>query len=251
MITVPDNTIAVLSYDSSWQNQQYIDAVFEPLKGKNTRDWFVSHAYHCLPIVMGNQYGFVVKSLYDAEIEWNGGNKVEDVIVNILSDQEFYEKNKNLQNISSHFGMGVVTVQNAFTLRTPPGINLMTINPPNSYIDGICHMTGVVEADNLRRDFTYNLRVTRPNHKIKIKVGDYIGCIIPYPRHFIDKYQMIDANSLFTTDEMTEELKCMKDFATERSQYDTKKTHGNGKRYWRGEDVYGNKFSDHQTGLDK
>lgn len=251
MIIIPENNIVAIAYDQHWQSQENIDKVFESLKGKNTRDWFINHAYHCLPLIIGNQYGFIVKSLYDFEAEWTGGNAVKDVKVTILSDPEYYKVNHNLQNITSHFGMGVITVQTAFALRTPPGINLMTINPPNYFIDGLYHMSGVVEADNLRRDFTYNLRLTRPNYKVKINTGDYIGCIIPYPRHFIDKFGIVDAKSLFSENEIGEETKCMSDFAVERSQYDSAKSNGNGKRYRRGEDVYGNKFPDHQTGPDR
>lgn len=112
-------------------------------------------------------------------------------------------------------------------------------------------MTGVVEADNLRRDFTYNLKVTRPNFKITICAGDYIGCIIPYNRHFIDQFSVVDAKSLFSESDINIEIQCMADFAKERSQEDKSKPNSNGKRYWRGEDIYGNKFEDHQINLDK
>ena len=112
-------------------------------------------------------------------------------------------------------------------------------------------MTGVVETDNLRRDFTYNLRITRPNHTIKINKEDYIGCIIPYPRHFIDKYSIVDATKVFDNESIQKERECAKAFGVERSTIDQQKKHRNGKRYWRGVDIYDNKFSDHQTGLDK
>lgn len=251
---VPDGKIYAISYDPTWQTQEHIDSVFESLKGKNKRDWFIEHAYHCLPLVIGNQYGFVVKSLYDFEVVWNGGNTPADVIVTILSDHEEYKKTKNLQSINSHFGMGTFTVQTPYQLRTPPGINLMTINPPNYYIDGLYHMTGVVEADNLRRDFTYNLRLTRPHYSVKVNKGQFIGCFIPYQRHFLDAFKVtkpLDAKLLVDETSINEERKCSSDFALERSSKDVNKKDGNGKRYWRGEDVYGNKFLDHQTSLDK
>ena len=248
---VPDSTIVAISYESKWQEQKYIDQVFESLKGNSKRDWFVNHAYHCLPLVIGNQYGFVVKSLYDFEVVWDGGESVKSVVVNMITPQEEYKSTYNLQSINSHFGMGTITVQMPYQLRTPSGINLMTINPPNSFIDGIYHMTGVVETDNLRRDFTYNLRITRPNFVVKVKKGDYIGCIIPYQRHFIDHYQIVDANKFISTENIETERQCAKDFGIERSTKDRDKPNGNGKRYWRGEDIYGNKFTDHQTNLDK
>ena len=67
---------------------------------------------------------------------------------------------------------------------------------------------------------------------------------LPYPN-------ILDANNTLTDQEIIDERQCMKDFAVERSTKDIKKKNGNGKRYWRGEDIYGNKFPDHQLGLDK
>lgn len=239
MITVPDKTIAAICFNDMHRNK--MDTIYSSLKNVKTRDWFIKHAYFCLPLVIGNQYGFVMKSLYDVSLLWNGGDSPEDLKVTI-HDKDQYVKDNNLQTFNSHFGMGVVTVQSAFTLRTPPNVNLMTINPPNSYIDGLYHMTGVVESDNLRRDFTYNLRVTRPNFEVQIKKGDIVGCVIPYPRNFIDNYSMVEGFRIFTSDEIGEEQQCIKDFGVERSTTDLAKPNKNGRRYFNGEDVYGNKF---------
>ena len=251
MVTIPEDNIVAISYDPVWQSQEHIDKVFQPLKGNSKRDWFVDHAYHCLPLVMGNQHGFIVKSLYDFEVYWEGGRQVDAVKVNMLTPENEYKSTYNLQSINPHFGMGTFTVQMPYQLRTPPNINLVTINPPNMFIDGIYHMTGVVETDNLRRDFTYNLRITRENYKIRINKGDPIGCIIPYPRHFIDKFEIKNADSILTKEIIESERKCARDFGIERSTKDKYKKNGNGKRYWRGIDVYDNKFPDHQTSLDK
>lgn len=248
---IPESKIVAISYEERWQTQEYIDSVFEPLKGKSKRDWFVTHAYHCLPLVIGNQYGFAVKSLYDFSVRWNGGNAMNDVQVNMITPAEEYRATYNLQSINPHFGMGTFTIQMPYQLRTNPGINLMTMNPPNAFKDGIYHMTGVVETDNLRRDFTYNLRITRPDHTIYFAKGDYIGCVMPYPRHFIDNYSIIDATNSISQEDIKAERECARAFGVERSTVDIKKKHGNGKRYWHGEDIYGNKFPDHQNGLDK
>jgi hypothetical protein len=246
---VPENIIACIAHNNDLQNQENVDLLFRSLKGEIKRDWFVKHAYFCLPLVMGNQHGFVLRSLYDFTVEWNGGERPEDVIVTHLDD-EYHNTNAGLQSIRSHFGMGTITIQTTFTLRTPDGINLMTINPPNMYVDGLYHMTGVIESDNLRRDFTFNLRATRPNYKVQVKKGDPIGCIIPYPRHFIDKYQMKNAVDVIDPMLIINERKCAADHGEERSKFDKNKLHGNGRRYHNGEDVYGNKFKDHQTHLD-
>lgn len=246
---IKDNHIALIAHCKTLQTDENVSLLFSSLKGSLKRDWFIKHAYFCLPLVMGNQHGFILKSIHDVEVIWNGGDSPSDVTVTYL-DKEFHDKNSSLQSIRSHFGMGTITIQTTFALRTPNGVNLMTINPPNHYIDGLYHMTGIVETDNLRRDFTYNLRITRPNFSIRIKKGDIIGCVIPYPRHFIDNFELVNAEKILSLDEVELERKCASDLGEERSKIDKDKKYGNGRRYFNGEDVYGNKFADHQINLD-
>ena len=246
MITIPAATIAAIPYQQEFASRESLDALFYSLNGETKRDWFSRHAYFCLPLVIGNQYGFALRSLYDFSVVWNGGNATSDLVITI-ADEEKYIQTANLQSVSSHFGIGIITVQTAFILRTPPGVNLMTVNPPNYFIDGLYHMTGVVEADNLRRDFTFNIKMTRPNYEVRVKRGDIIGCIMPYPRAFIDNFEIQLGNDIFTPEQIAEEQQCAADFAAERSGPDQQKRYKNGRRYFRGEDVYGNKFKDHQT----
>lgn len=205
------------------------------------RDWFSDHAYLCLPLVIGNQYGFVVKSQHSFDAYWDGGQG-KDATRIIMREQDVHSG----QYIKSHFGLGIITIQNSFSLRTPEGVNLMTINPPNYFIDGIGHMTGVVESDNLRRDFTFNLKITRSNYWVTVNKGDWIGCFIPTPRYFVDSFDMIDAKNYLTEEEIEAEQKCSADFAKERNGPDKQLSHQAGRRYFDGEDVYGNRFSDHQ-----
>lgn len=241
MITIPNGKIVTICESDRFIPS--IDLVVDSFKGNKKRDWFVNHAYFCLPLVIGNQYGFGIKSLKTFEVEWNGGESTRDCTLKIIeSDPE----HSDYQSISSHFGMGTITIQNRFTFRTPPGVNLMTINPPNYWIDGIQHMTGVIETDNLRRDFTFNLKVTRKNEKIRINRGDYIGCVIPIPRYFVDSFELEKGESILEKVEIDKERQAMADFGVERSTVDRDRLHGNGRRYFNGEDVYGNKFLDHQ-----
>ena len=217
------------------------DAEYVSLKGRKKRNWFSEHAYMCLPLVIGNQYGHIVRSMHSFDAYWDGGETPQATTIH------FTEKNtESRQQINSHFGLGIITVQNSFTLRTPEGVNLMTINPPNSFIDGLAHMTGVIETDNLRRDFTFNLKFTRAEHWIHVKRGDWIGCVIPIPRYYVDSFEMVDGREYLTREQIEEEIKCMKDFGIERTTTDVNKPHASGRRYFNGEDVYGNQFSDHQ-----
>ena len=85
--------------------------------------------------------------------------------------------------------MGVVTIQNRFTFRTPPDVNLMTINPPNYWIDGIQHMTGVIETDNLRRDFTFNLKELWEELLKQNQIQKIIDCFNIITTHNLDELQ--------------------------------------------------------------
>lgn len=242
-IIVPKNTIVALGDDPNFMGCHRHILEVPSVK----RDWFQPHAYRCLPLAIGNRYGIAVKSLYEFTATWNGGDQPDDVRIDILDgDGTTPEHAHPCQTVSSHFGMGTITVQNRFVLRTPPGVNLMTISPPNYFIDGVHYMTGVVETDNLRRDFTFNLRLTRPDHKVHIKVGDYVGCVLPIPRYYQDGFGVADAADLLSPEQVEDEHAIGLEFADERREADRGKPHGNGKRYFEGEDVRGNQFPDHQ-----
>lgn len=245
MICVPDNNIVVYGDESKFNGcHKYI---IESLEGKQRRNWFSKHAYHCLPMLIGNQYGFAIKSLYKFNAVWDGGDGSKNVNIEILDgDGKTPEHQNPCQFVSSHFGMGTITIQNRFVFRTPPGVNLMTIHPPNVFVDGLNHITAVIETDNLRRDFTFNLKLTRPNHKVTINKGDWIGCVLPIPRYFQDNFVISDSTEIFDNKEIYDEQMTAKTFGEERRKDDPKKRNGNGKRYFKGEDVWGNKFSDHQ-----
>ena len=236
---VPDDRILALPYDDHYAGLQ--DTVFLPLRGQHKRDWFSKHAYLCLPLVIGNQYGFAVKSLFHATFLWNGGPEPADTTITVHNTEEA-EAFGGLQLLASQFGLGIVTVQTAFALRTPPEVNLMTLQPPNQFIDGLQNLMGVVEADNLRRDFTFNLKITRPDHPIEIKVGDLLAAVLPIPRGFVEKFELIDAYECLSPETVAFEQQTARDFGREREEVDSKNKRGVGRRYFRGEDVYGQKF---------
>lgn len=235
---IPDNTLLVVPQPGVTREE--IDNLLIPLNLSKKRDWFNSHFYYCLPLTIGNTYGFIVKAERDVTFYWDG-----DVSVRGLTIQQNQEE-KRCQIFSNHFGSGIFTVQNNWHYRTPPGINLMTITPPNFPQHGLMHMTGVIETDNLRRDFTFNLKVTRPNTYITIKAGDPIGAFIPIPRYFADKFSIVHAQDYLTPDQIGAEIEVGREFSRQRNGEDLKKPHQSGRRYFKGEDAWGNKFSDHQ-----
>ena len=136
---VPKNTIVIFedSYDSDLKS--VIKKILK--RPDKTRDWFDPHFYKFLPLKIGNQYGFVLSAEFDFSFEWNGENGKDAVTFFVDDDSNNYGK---FPAIESHFGHGIITINPPFTLRTPPGVNLMTINPPNYFIPNITAMTGVI-----------------------------------------------------------------------------------------------------------
>lgn len=240
---VTDNTIAIVT-ENSLLDKNLVFSIVEPLKKISKRDWFTDHFYYCLPLLIGNQYGFIIKSSVDFTATWNGGSSIDDLKIEI---HDF--PTQNIQHIKSHFGSGIITVQNRFHFRTPPGINLMTMNPPNYLIPGMQNLVGVIETDNLRRDFTFNIKITTPNVPIKIIKGQPISAFIPIPRYFVDGFELKFAEDLFDNEIIKNERIQGKKFGNLRSTVDQLKPHAAGRLYQKGEDANGNKFKDHQTKL--
>lgn len=233
---VPPNNIVVIPFQNGIKS--YSDEILEPLAGNTKRDWFTSHFYYCLPLVIGNQYGFLVKSAVNIDVIWNGTDAAEITFL----DSDIHKK----QIVTNHFGNGIITFQNMFSLKTPPGINLMTVQPPNMFIPGCSIMTGVVEADQIRRDFTFNLKITVPNLKISIRKGDPIGAFIPIPRYFVDNFSISMVEDIFDLESHNSEISDIMELARQRQNEDATKPHEAGRKYFNGEHAFGDRFSDHQ-----
>ena len=235
---IPEKTLLVIP-NKGITNEE-VGSLLTSLSSMRKRDWFTDHFYYCLPLAVGNRYGFIVKAQRDFTAYWDGTESPAGVTITSASTDRY------LQNYDVHFGSGIITVQNFWHFRTPPGVNLMTINPPNFPQHGLMHMTGVIETDNLRRDFTFNLKITKPGVYINIKAGDPVGAFIPVPRYFADGFSVKYANELYSDDEIELEHITGDEFARQRRTEDLKKTHQAGKRYLKGEDAWGEKFPDHQ-----
>jgi hypothetical protein len=239
---VPDNHILVVPHDLSLPNSGYYNEVILPLAGEVKRDWFNAHFYYCLPINIGNQYGFVIKSTVDFDVIWPGGDQAAQITMIEDSGKQF---------IKNGFGSGIVTIQNSFALKTPPGINIMTIQPPNMYIPGTMAMTGVIETDNIRRDFTFNLKITVPNYKIHIRKGDPLGAFIPIPRNFVEEFKVVPAIDIFNKDIVQSDIIESQVLSQERQTVDKEKSHESGRRYFNGNHTDGQKYYNHQKRLSR
>lgn len=237
---VPNNKILVVPFDKN-SDGNYKD-VIQDLKGEMKRDWFNSHFYYCLPLNIGNQQGFVIKSTRDFEVYWDGRfGSHDDVHIKFLNND-----NENMQRFSSSFGSGILTIQNNFALKTEPGISLMTIQPPNMFIPAAVAMTGVIETDQIRRDFTFNLKITVPNFTITVKKGDALGAFIPIKRRFMDNFEVDLIGNHFDQSFHINEIEESDALSAERIGPDLDRPHESGRRYFNGIHSTGEKYADHQ-----
>jgi hypothetical protein len=241
-LEVPENKILVIPFGGREDQNERYPEVLESLKGNIKRDWFNSHFYYCLPINIANQYGFVIKSYYDFDATWDGSmENPNDIEVKIYGDD-----GSDMQAIHPGFASGVLTVQNRFHLKTPPGVNLMTIQPPNMFIPGMVAMAGVVETDQIRRDFTFNIKMTDPGRTVRVKKGDPLGAFIPVPRYFVDSFTLDKASSYFDQDVLNNESADGEELSRQRQYDDKLKPHQAGRKYFNGEHAFGSEYSDHQ-----
>lgn len=244
---IPENSIVF--YNKNNKNLQFdVLEILEPLKGHAKRDWFTENFYFCLPLTIANQYGFVIKAAYDFELYWGNEN---DPVYLTLNPDDSKNNEDSIQRYHTNFRNGILTVENEIAIRTPPGVNVLVMQPPNYFIPGLVCMSGVVESDNLRGGWTFNLKVTTPYTKICVKKGDWLSAFLPVPRYFVDKFEMVSAEDLFDKKVMEDERLALSKLGFERFNSkdiggDMGKHNDSGRRYFKGIHPNGELFSDHQ-----
>ena len=247
-LTVPEKTIACFPIIPNEGLEPFnlndIGLFLKPLNTNHKREWFDSHFYHCLPLSIGNMQGFVFSLPYTFSILWNGGNNPEDIIIKIFEDFEPYQ-NKNFIYPVSEFGSGILTIHFPLMLKTPPGVNLMTISPPNYPLPCLSPMTGVIETDNLRFTFTLNIKIDFSNIEIIINANTPLVGMIPIPRYFCDSFKLENAYDIFNKDIVEQEKDIVKRHSEKRN-FSNKNNLGSDRIYYLGGDLDGNNFKDHQ-----
>ncbi len=145
------------------------------------REWMDNahqrHPYRCLPLVIANQCGWVLRCPVSFSAYWYGGAAKEDLELR-------FDQPDN--RILSHFGSGVITFTVPFLFRTPPGINLWVKGPANWVKDGVQALEGVVEADWIASTFTMNWKMTRVCEWVRFEKDEPFCMLVPVPRVLIE-----------------------------------------------------------------
>jgi hypothetical protein len=246
-LVVPDKTIAVFPILPDGNLEPFdmnYSSFLKPLNVSHNRDWFTPHFYKCLPLVIGNMQGFVFSIPYSFSVLWNGGNLPEDISIKTYKDSDNYI-GKNTVAVNSEFGNGIITIHFPVVLKTPPGINLMTIAPPNFPVPGMSPLSGVVESDNIRFTFTFNIKIDIADATINVGSNTPLCGLLPIPRYFCDSFELKSAYDIFDKEVIEEEMNVSELHGKNRERHNNLNL-GADRIYYSGKDILGNKFKDHQ-----
>jgi AMMECR1 domain-containing protein len=157
----------------------------DPEPAGRWRDWSDAttdrFANRCLPLLIANQSGWVIRAPAAIEVVWSGGSGLDQVSVNGWTETWPCPAH-------SHFGHGILTWTIPFLFRTPPGINLLARGPANAPKDGAAPLEGVIETDWAVASFTMNWQLTRPGLPVRFDHGEPICMIVPQRRGELERF---------------------------------------------------------------
>ena len=147
-------------------------------------------AYRCLPLVMANQAGWLLRNPITFSASWNGGPSGGDIQILADPSQRGFRRDQGPESVvESHFGEGILTFQLPYLFRTSPGYNLWVKGPSNLLKDGIQALEGLVETDWSPAPFTMNWKFTRSFQTVTFFEGEPICQVLPYPRGLIEQFE--------------------------------------------------------------
>lgn len=139
-----------------------------------SREWmeitFDRHAYQCFPVSMANRAGLGISFNKDLSFVWDGVNTSSDHHINIIDGNEFAHSKRGNRTVSLETGLYISPEKN---------ISIMTMPPPNIFLDGVQCISTIVSTSALVGSLPIALMVTKPNEKIIIPAGTIVASILP------------------------------------------------------------------------
>jgi len=149
-----------------------------PVKIEQTRiqrDWMDAtdnkHAYKCFPVSQANTIGWSISFLHDIEFIWDGISDTSDSHVTILKDEGniAYTTRAN----------ATVSFQSGLYFKTEQDMSILSISPPNYFIDGASAFTSIISTSFFPDSYPIAWRITKPNTPILIPAGTPVATLIP------------------------------------------------------------------------
>ena len=152
------------------------------------RDWMDAStgkfAYRCLPLVMANQSGWVVRAPGTVGANWGGKVGVDSLKLKFTDAPKFYER-----QALSHFGHGILSFMLPWIFRTPPGVALLVRGPTNFWVANAHPLDGIVETDWISTTFTMNWQMTARNKDAWFRKGDPICMLTPIRMDLMEQFK--------------------------------------------------------------
>lgn len=139
-------------------------------------------ANRCLPLLIANQYGWLVLNPVRVTLRWDGTRDKAGLEV------DSHEKSSA---VLSHFGQGIATWSVPYLFRTPPGWDLWVRGPSNCPKDGVYPLDAVVETDWSVATFTMNWQLTRPGLEVTFEAGEPYAMVLPQRRGDIERFRPV------------------------------------------------------------
>lgn len=204
------------------------DNAFDLVPASVNRDWMTNSsnkfAYRCLPLLIGNGYGWELRSNSEFIAQYKGGNTQQDIEITNLCGTNFP---------TSHFGEGVITWHVGYLFKTEYPYGLYVTGPPNTKYLNIIPLTGIVETYWLPFTFTMNWKFMGPGG-IHIKPGDIICQIFPVDMTMFDNVEA----EIVPINNDPEMLKQFTEWSTSRGKFlsnlESKNASSWQKNYFRG-----------------
>ncbi len=136
------------------------------------RNWMneLTHAYHCLPMVIANQWGWQILCPTDVVVTWDGSTALEGLSIEVAPQYA--------SAIKSQFGSGIVTFSPPWLFRTSPGWDLYLKGPSNRWKPNCAPLEGVIETWWLNYTFTINWKIVEPG-TVFFARGESLGQLVP------------------------------------------------------------------------
>src|SRR5262245_26539006 len=151
------------------------------------RDWMQQTAYQvanrCLPLVIANQAGWIIRCPYRFKATW-GGKQAPDSLTLEFPDKE----ERAPKQVVSIFGEGIISFSIPWLFRTSQGYALQVRGPTNSFKDNVVPLDGLVETDWSPYTFTMNWKVTKPKTEVWFKKDEAVCMVAPYPIEILERF---------------------------------------------------------------
>ncbi|MEC4763823.1 DUF6065 family protein [Mycobacterium sherrisii] len=164
------------------------------------REWMGHHANRCLPMLIANQSGWIIKNNAQFSARWDGGSdnfaiefQFEDADVADAYSEALATGAGVVPGSPAFpkavFGEGIMTWILPFLFRTPPGYNLLVRGPANHPKHGIAPLEGLVECDWTPAPFSMSWRFTAPDAWVTFEPGEPICMLVPQRRAELEEFQ--------------------------------------------------------------